>query len=68
MVEALLHIDSSEVVLCAGHVLRFVDTADGKVEAVLYKNGKRVGKPWSLALIAGCSGDSSAAFNSNCAD
>lgn len=45
-----LNVDGKEILIDATYSLRWVEQADGPSYPVLYQNGKRVVKKWSLSL------------------
>lgn len=48
--ETKLEIDCKQELLNASFSLRWVDTLNGSSYPVLYKNGKRVVKAWSITM------------------
>jgi hypothetical protein len=48
--ETKLEIDGKEEILSAIYSMRWVETIDGSAYPVLYKNGKRVVKSWSISM------------------
>jgi hypothetical protein len=55
---SMLFIDNKERTLGADYAIRFVDVPGGEPEVVLYYQGKRVARPWTIVLEAAAHAES----------